>query len=148
MDFATCSYGEFKPEMGNPVRITLGRSPAWFVKKWSGPLPVITGLAPHGSYFRAPLEEFRAKYAAQLERHGIEQVAEWLGQAAVQHQDPARPLVLLCFEKSSTHAEGWDSCHRSMLRQWWEQKTNLLPPELGAHPEDDGELPPTLDVDV
>jgi hypothetical protein len=124
---STCSYAEYRPHMGNPVRITLGRPPRW----WLDPIPSIGVLAPAGWYFRAAPDVFTEAYLAQLDRAGVTRIAGELWRVWGDYRT-GRPLVLLCFESLAKH--GWDGCHRTLFRTWWRTHTGVEIPELGSHP--------------
>jgi len=92
-NLATCSYAEFRPEMGIPVRISLGR-PRW----WSGTLAVgalVTEITPRGWYLRRPEPEYVEAYGEQLARYGVEVIQTQFDAIDAEHGEP---LVLLCFE--------------------------------------------------
>jgi hypothetical protein len=122
---ATCSYREFKPDMGVPVRTSLGQ-PRW----WRTPIPqsaVVSEITPRGWYFHASEDDFLAAYTAQLSRYGAEAIQARFDAIAAEFGEP---LVLLCFEQLQTGAE----CHRTDFRLWWLGQTGQDTPELGALP--------------
>jgi len=122
---ATCSYSEYRPEMGTPVRISLGR-PRW----WSGtlaPSAFVPELAPRGWYLRSPEHEYVQAYGEQLAHYGVEVIQTRFDTLADEH---GRPLVLLCFENLATGS--W--CHRTLFRRFWLAQTGQDLPELGAGP--------------
>ena len=88
---ATCSFADFRPEMGRPIRISLAR-PKYRTSIESDDR--LSDLTPHPSYFRAPAEEFDRRYLAQLDRVGVERLRQ-----RFQALDDGRPLILLCFER-------------------------------------------------
>lgn len=122
---ATCSYREYRPEMGVPVRISLGR-PRW----WTTPIPdsaSIPELTPRGSYLNAPEPDFLEAYDAQLSRYGTGHLQARFAAIAGVHGEP---LVLLCFENLATG----DLCHRRQFAAWWYAETGQEVPEMGAQP--------------
>ena len=125
---ATCSYGEYRRDMGTAVRITLG-VPRWIslpdprysrYAKW----PYIAELAPRRDYFKAPEAVFDAKYLGQLERLAadIERKLTWI-------EPEHGRLVLLCFERN---VQGPHDCHRRLFADWWTARTGEDVPELGG----------------
>lgn len=143
-ELATCSYKAFRPEMGLPIRASLG-GPRW----WKTPIPkeqVMLEIAPHRSYFQAPEEEFHRRFLQQLDRHGVEYLVSrfnHIGDLAPSFPEGGR-LVILCFETLTT----WDSieCHRGMFRQWWSRRTGQILTELDIHPEVAPRQPGLFDV--
>lgn len=122
---ATCSYREYVPEMGTPVRISLGR-PRW----WSGTLAksaYVTEITPRHSYLHSPEREYLAAYTEQLKRYGVDHIEARFSAIAAEH---AEPLVLLCFETLSSGS--W--CHRSLFAAFWLGQTGQDVPELGQEP--------------
>jgi len=120
---ATCSYKEFTPKMGVPVRTSLGR-PRW----WKTPIPeaaFVSEITPRGWYFHATEDDFLEAYTAQLDRYGPEAIQARFTAIAAEFGEP---LVLLCFEQLQTGAE----CHRTDFRLWWLRQTGQDIPELGA----------------
>lgn len=135
---ATCSYREFRPEMGVPVRISLG-VPKFPVSGFE-PGRQIKILTPGGHYFRAAKPEFDRMFYQQLDRAGVQEINSQLEQ--MKRWENA-PLVLLCFEQlgRSVYNEGDDLfeveaqiCHRRMFAKWWRDQTGEEIPELGVRP--------------
>jgi len=118
-DLATCSYAEYRPEMGVPVRISLGRPRGWST------LAFVTEITPRGWYLRKPEDEYLVAYDAQLSRYGPESIVARFDAIAAQFGEP---LVLLCFENLATGS--W--CHRTLFRRFWLGETGHDIPELGA----------------
>lgn len=120
--FATCSFPEFRDEMGHPVRASMGK-PKYplryelFSDMWE--------FTPRGFYLRRPYDQYREAMYAQLDRYGVEHIRNVLEGISCQW---GRTPVLLCFEQLDRK----DWCHRTMLREWWAEKTGELVPELGA----------------
>jgi len=122
VDLRTCSYAEYRPEMGVPLRISLGR-PKW----WTTPIPesaFVPEITPKGWYLRSPERAYLAAYDAQLARYGPELIQARFDTIAAEHGEP---LVLLCFENLASGA--W--CHRSLFSAYWRQQTGQEIPELG-----------------
>lgn len=121
MRLATCSYGEFRPGMGVPVRISLG-SPKW----WATPPPAnVWEITPRGWYLNADDDTFTDAFVAQLDRYGPDRIHDRLtGIAARFDADP----VLLCFERLDRPGT---SCHRTLFAEWWLVTTGEPIPELG-----------------
>ena len=130
---ATCSYGEYLPHMGAPVRTSLG-FPKWF------PHPVVLSwdnIMPSGYMLNLGSEqEYQQHYFRKLDQIGLETLrgdidALLEGHAfTFQGELPPR-LVLLCYEKLSKRGN-W--CHRNMFAEWWEARTGQHVQELGAPP--------------
>ena len=118
----TCSYHEYRGEMGVGVRTSLGKPK--YLKTAVDDWPTLPAATPHGSYFHAENSEFDRRFLAQLEKHGIQAITEQLER--IREARHIRPLVLLCFEwKPGTE------CHRRLFAQWWLEKTGEEVPELG-----------------
>jgi len=117
-DLATCSYAEFRPDMGVPVRISLGRH-----RGWSTPA-FVTEITPRGWYLRRPEPEYVKAYSEQLARYGVEVIQARFNALAAEH---GQPLVLCCFERLATGS--W--CHRTRFAEHWRQQTGQTIPELG-----------------
>lgn len=140
---ATCSYSQYRPEMGLAVRASLG-GPKW----WDPPIPraqTFLEIAPGRSYFRAGWAEFEEKYIAQLDRFGVEYIVRKFNQIGDAAGVPiGGVLVVLCFEKVTS----WESkkCHRAMFRHWWARETGEVAPELSLPQKQDtaGDEPMTL----
>jgi hypothetical protein len=120
---ATCSYQEFDPSMGQPVRISLGTPK--FKLGWRLPREGLMELAPQGRYFNAPQAEFTRRYLEQLDSYGPAHLLHLFTDLA---QDD-RPLVLLCFERN---VRSGADCHRRRFAEWWFQNTGEQVPELGG----------------
>jgi hypothetical protein len=114
---ATCSFQDYRPKMGRPVRISLV-SPRW--RCAASDATALPDLAPHPSYFRAPPAVFTQRYLAQLDRVGVARLWEQFQALA-----DGRPLVLLCFERDAA------DCHRKLFAEWWLELTDEVIPELG-----------------
>ena len=137
-DLATCSYPEFKSEMGLPVRISLGY-PRYKLNYELESKAKLWALTPRRDYLSAPIDVYNERFTAQLERHGVdginadvEEVKEMFG---------AERLVLLCFERLGRHPKtgklpkSTEGCHRRDFARWYFDKTGDIIPELGSLPE-------------
>lgn len=127
---ATCSYKEFRPNMGISVRISLG-GPRWWK---TPPQASIWALTPRKDYLRGTTDdEYISAFLQQLATYGVETIEK---QFQIIHDAfPGERLVLLCFEdlgKFAGGARGGDWCHRSLFSWWWEEQTGEKIPELGA----------------
>lgn len=122
-DLATCSFADYRPEMGRPIRISLAR-PKYRTSIESDDR--LSALTPHPSYFRASPEEFDRRYLAQLDRVGVERLRRQF-----QALDDGRPLILLCFE---WHPSSGADCHRRRFAEYWELHTGQIIPEIGGRP--------------
>lgn len=123
----TCSFTEYRPDMGVGVRISLS-APRWI--KRDKPWPTVAAMTPQGWYLREPDDEvFYAHLRRQLEKAGPRAIYDELHTIADAEGDDR--LVLLCFEKLSK--PGAD-CHRSFVARWWLETTGEEVPELGALP--------------
>ncbi len=119
--FATCSYIEFQPEYGIPVRATLG-APRFKLKY---PLRInLQQAAPDRAWFSAPEAEFDRRYFQKLDRIGVDFYREFS-----EKMSDGRALVLLCFERLDK-----SRCHRTLFADWWRGSSGEQVPELGAQP--------------
>ena len=140
---ATCSWKEFRPEMGHPVSISRGgprARPRWAVHVDSHPgnpgYPAqdkIWSLCPSAENFRIThIPTFEVEYAKQLDHIGVDAIQALLYQASKDiggNAGYAEPLVLLCFEQDVTALHG---CHRRRFAAWWYERTGQWIPELGG----------------
>lgn len=130
-DLATCSYSEFDPAMGIPVRTSLG------VPRW--PLPYehdwkkaqVWEITPRRDYLRASDAEYTRRFYAQLAEAGVAGIQRSFDR--VQAAMGPGTLVLLCFE--NVRAKGWHSCHRRMFADWWFSETGQIVEEFGSSPD-------------
>lgn len=125
---ATCSYTDFRPEMGLPVQTSTGN--ARFFKH--GPLAKLPEAAPFGIFGNAEYmgkpEAFKAAYLRRLDDHAEIITAK----LRIIAEEFSLPPVLLCFENLSDPTK---SCHRTWLAEWLETHSGLVVPELGPHLE-------------
>ncbi len=130
---ATCSYREFDPAMGIPVRTSLG------VPRWTLPYPHdfkkawVWEITPRRDYLRASDAVYTERFYAQLEEAGVDGIRKKFERISAAMG--AGTLVLLCFE--DVRAKGWHSCHRRMFADWWKESTGEDVPEYGKNPERD-----------
>jgi hypothetical protein len=126
----TCSYWEYRPGMGTPVRIapppprTRLPDPRWTSRTaW----PKARFLIPRvfGRDDLTP-EECHDNYLRQLERIGALTIAYALRDLPV---DDGR-ICLLCFERSEQVLLDPLACHRRIFARWWEENTGREVPEL------------------
>lgn len=123
-ELATCSYRQFMPSMGTPVRITLGKPRFRLFYSYEE----IRLLAPTPRMFRLRGKDFEHEYCEHLEKIGVQRLKTIFRQMAGRHDDAH--LVLLCFE----NVLAGESCHRRTFSSWWEEQTGEAVPELD--PED------------
>lgn len=123
---ATCSYKGFKPEMGVPVRITVGA-----YRWWQGPkLLYVAELAPWGIFgkpeFNGHPEAFEKAYRERLDtnREVIEAKL-----TALSDEGHVR-LVLLCYE--DVYQPGL-YCHRTWAANWLHETFGVDVPEVSEH---------------
>ena len=126
---ATCSYQEFREDMGQPVRISLGVPK--FPLSWELPSSCLWELTPRGHYFHDPPDVFAEKYLAQLDRYGPARLHEIFTALATGEA----PLVALCFERNVKSAA---DCHRRLWAAFWFERTGEYVPELGGMYADQG----------
>ncbi|WP_406178036.1 hypothetical protein [Streptomyces canus] len=128
MDLATCTYQEFTPNMGAPIRSTAG-NPRWPLGyQLAGHAKLIT---PTRELLAANLAEdaYEFSYRRLLNSYGIDRIyAELAGLYAL---NGGARLVLLCFDKLDKPGN-W--CHRTMWARWYLEQTGEEIPELGARP--------------
>lgn len=139
----TCSYQEYKPEMGLAVRISLGK-PKWWPENALHPRAFVWEITPRREYLRASDEEYERQFFGQLERYGVNEIDQKFRQIAQSLGE--QRLVLLCFEDLSKNT----LCHRRDFASWWKARTGVDIPEVGArsrtkiHPEDTPEPEPEI----
>ena len=109
----TCSYRAWRPELGQPVRTSLGK-PKWLLPG-AASWPLLWEATPRGHYFGAPAEAFEDAYLDQLTRYGILRIAKRL--AVITRQTGAETLLLCCFEADR------EQCHRSLFSAFWLEAT-------------------------
>ncbi|MFI9026331.1 hypothetical protein [Streptomyces sp. NPDC053560] len=138
---ATCTYQEFAPTMGTPVRTTVGH-PRF---KLSYPLAGhARSITPTRDLLKLNARDaYEFSYRRLLESRGIDVVRDELTRIAGAN-DLDSPVVLLCFDRLAKlpPADAW--CHRLMFGAWWKEKTGDDVPELGAQPPASPTPPPAL----
>ncbi|MFC1418713.1 hypothetical protein [Streptacidiphilus cavernicola] len=137
---ATCSFPEYREEMGVPVRISTG-----FPRYIRYPLPwKIEGFMPTRPMLSLPKERYEERFSEIWRRELEVSAAEaWRIHQAV-NASPTTPLVLMCFEQLARTDKGRGNwCHRSMLGGYF-AAAGIVVPELGAVP---GPPPPPPDFE-
>ncbi|MFE7461647.1 hypothetical protein ACWFMI_23645 [Nocardiopsis terrae] len=126
---ATCSYAEFAPTMGAPVRTTLGAGRRPLPYRLVGHARLITPTRTLLDLAHAGKKGlYRDMYEKRLVETGAVRIAAELTEIA--QQVPGQRLVLLCFDQLGRGPGEW--CHRTMFAAWWEEQTGEEVPELGA----------------
>jgi len=130
----TCSFSEFRPEMGIPVRFTA------FYPRWGLPYQLAGNaklIAPPRAIIKLDREPYTPLYIASIEAAGVEAIRGEL-RTLTGAYPAGMPIVLLCFEKLSKPG-AW--CHRRLFAEWWHGKTGEVVAELGATAQDTGTQP-------
>ena len=131
MKIATCSYTEFLPAMGTPIRFTVG-FPRFLrldykIEGWA------RLISPRKDMLGLPEDAYTREYLGIVNTAGVDAIrAELVKLAPASDQ-----VVLLCFERlNEAPKAGRDHnwCHRSLFAQWWEAETGEVVPELGHLP--------------
>lgn len=121
LNIATTSYSQFRPEMGVPVRTSMG-----FPKWWNGPVEFVSDLRPVTTWrsYDGPVDdERRYRHLLYLKS---EHVFDQLSELTAKYGN-AQPLVLLCYE----NVAAGDYCHRTWAARWLaEQVPGITVPEL------------------
>ena len=126
-NLATTNYASFRPEMGVPVRTSVGRPrPTSFPYAHE----YVADLAPYGIFKIKALEAAtpevrRAAYCDRLDSKSlaIEEALDLLTEAY-----DGQTLVLLCYEGRGK------GCHRRWAAGWFEIKYGIEVPELPLRP--------------
>jgi hypothetical protein len=138
---ATCTYQEFTPDMGTPVRTTVGHPRFALNYRLARHAQLITptrdllGIKARDAY------EF--SYRRLLNSRGIDAIYEELRAIAGSH-DLEAPLVLLCFDRYDRLTPPDDWCHRMFFAAWFTEQTGQEVPELGSLPRTAPTPPPAL----
>lgn len=114
---ATCTYQEFTPTMGAPIRTTAG-APRWPLGyQLAGHARLVT---PTRELLAANLPEdaYEFSYRRILNGHGIDRIRAEL--AVLATRVGGTRLVLLCFDKLGKPGN-W--CHRIHLARWYLEQT-------------------------
>jgi hypothetical protein len=114
----TASYWTYRPALGVPVRISLGRPQHMAVPD------SIPALMPFGIFRRYEGAEFDRRYRDRLDGIGVERIAATFHDLGLAYA--GTPLVLLCFEPPGR------PCHRRMFADWWHRRTGVWVPEARA----------------
>jgi hypothetical protein len=121
VELATSSYQQFRPAMGVPVRVTLGKPRFRLGYEYEE----VRLLAPPPRVFALRDEaEFKTAYRQHLNALGVERLQRVFERVSGEHS--SRRLVLLCFE----NVLAGESCHRRMFAEWWKEQTGQDVPEL------------------
>jgi uncharacterized protein YeaO (DUF488 family) len=118
---ATACYATFRPDLGVPVRTSVG-SPRRFV-----PHEYVADLAPYGVFKNKALEAQgrQAKYDAYVKRLDDHREAIEVRLDDLTEAYGGETLVLLCYEKNA------DECHRRWAAGWFEMRYGIEVPEVG-----------------
>ncbi|MFD6941067.1 hypothetical protein ACFWAP_33575 [Streptomyces goshikiensis] len=124
---ATCTYQEFQPEMGTPIRTTAGHPRFALSYQIAGHAKLVT---PAWALVKANLPEdaYEFQYRRQLSAAGLDAIRAELYAIAGAY-DLDSPAVLLCFDR--LNKPGY-FCHRTHFARWYAAETGELVPELGA----------------
>ncbi|BDT39492.1 DUF488 family protein [Streptomyces yaizuensis] len=142
VEFATCSYPEFTPRMGVPIRATVGAPRYRLPYLLGGAMPE---AAPERWFMQQEYGPFRESLRAKLDKIGVEQFTSVAEAIASRAGQPDGRVVFLCFE-NGLNRKGW--CHRAMLAEWLREQTGQEVPELGTLSPDDpsaGAEPPPFE---
>lgn len=130
LSIATCTYHEYRPDMGMPVRSTVG-NPKWFSYF---PYGVWENITPRRWMLGInDRDEFRTKYRHHLHKMTLDRL---LGDAHALQEELApswegtaftEQLVILCYDNLA-QPDMW--CHRTFFAEWMGEH-NVIVPELG-----------------
>ncbi|MBT2453276.1 hypothetical protein [Streptomyces sp. ISL-86] len=126
---ATCTYQEFAPHMGTPVRTTVGYPRFSLSYQLGGHAKLIT---PTRDLLKINAQDaYEFSYRRLLNGNGLDNIRRELMSIAGAN-DLDSPLVLLCFDRLDklTPPDNW--CHRSHFAKWWTEQTEQEVPELGG----------------
>lgn len=135
MQLATCTYQEFTPDMGMPVRTTVGYPRFKLAYTIAGHAHLIT---PAKWMLTLGYDAFAEAYRNRLDDAGVDAIRTQLEQIPA---GAGQRLVLLCFDRLDRPGV-W--CHRTLFATWWQEHTGEQVPELGALPRPTPPTPPTL----
>lgn len=143
MGLFTCSYNEFKVDMGIPVRASIGE-PKFPVPGYN-PERKVLEAAPNWSYLRASDAVYEREFYKQINTYGVDNFRKAFARIrATEGVADDYPLVLLCYEKlgkkqisepEESRAVEELTCHRRMFAYWWEEQTGEVIRELGTMPK-------------
>ncbi|MDH6189156.1 hypothetical protein M2168_002188 [Streptomyces sp. CZ24] len=135
---ATCTYQEFAPTMGTPVRTTAGAPRFPLAYRLGGHARLIT---PTRDLLKINAQDaYEWGYRRLLNGNGLDNISREL-MAIAGANDLDSPLVLLCFDRLDRLTPPDDWCHRLHFAKWWTEQTGDEVPELGARRQ---AAPPTL----
>ncbi len=121
VELATSSWKQYRPGMGVPVRITLGKPRFRLPYSYEE----VRLLAPTPAIFRLRDDaEFERAYLDHLDRIGVERLRGAFD--AISDKHGGRRLVLLCYED----VLAGQLCHRRMFARWWQEQTGQEVPEM------------------
>ncbi|MFD3851668.1 hypothetical protein ACFWVB_38220 [Streptomyces microflavus] len=138
LELATCTYQEFTPDMGTPVRSTAGHPRFPLAYQLGGHAKLITPTRDLLKINARDAYEFG--YRRLLNGNGLDNIRRELARIAAASPVDG-PLVLLCFDRFDKLSPPDDWCHRSMFARWYTEQTGDEVPELGSRPRT---APPTL----
>ena len=130
---ATCTYQEFQPLMGTPVRTTAGHPRFALSYQLAGHARLVTPAWKLVQEARKGMAEdaYEFLYRRQLTDAGVDAIREEL-LAIAGANDLDAPVVLLCFDRLDRPGT-W--CHRVHFGRYWTEVTGEEVPELGAKPQ-------------
>jgi hypothetical protein len=121
----TGRFQTWKPEVGIPIRTSIGRPRSW--RHAEQPIHD-RDITPYGVAFNAEVEAMpdggRSVYLDRLDARAGRIVARL---AALARQHPGRQLVVLCYE----NVAAGDVCHRRWLADWLEDRFGIAADEVG-----------------
>lgn len=128
---ATCAFPQFSPDMGIPVRITVG-NPRF--KLGYELRHKIKEAAPDAYTLKwDDKPRFRLHLIRKFNKTGVDEFRRMFADIAAAEDTTLdeTTVVLLCFEDLGKPGL-W--CHRTMFAEWWTGETGELVPELGNTP--------------
>lgn len=128
MLIATCSFARFTPDMGVPVRVSMGGAPAGlpFTLRHHA-----AELSPDPSMIKLDLDRYRSAYRRKLIGYGMLAATNIIrGILLTERADLATTPAVLLSTTDLTRAGAW--CSRTMLGEWWAEYHGGTVPELGG----------------
>lgn len=138
INLSTCSYRDFRPDMGLPVATSIGQP------KWFQPAVQLDTLKPFGVFRKLdhlPLEDRIIAYHERLDRHESRLRAEMTD---LMNMYPDTRFVLLCWCHLSAPDTGPMGCHRRWAAAWFADRHDKDVPELGPQQARRPDPPPRL----
>ncbi|MEH0579075.1 MULTISPECIES: hypothetical protein [Streptomyces] len=129
MELATCTYQEFAPGVGAPIRTTVGHPRFPLGYELAGHARLITPTRELLAQ-NLPKDAYEFSYRRILNGHGIDRIHAELAGLSARHGG-AR-LVLLCFDRYDRLKPPNDWCHREFFAKWYLEQTGEEIPELGS----------------